>query len=287
VHCEFFPYLPGFIEAAAVRIGGRPIVFDFDDAIFHMYDASPNPAVRALFSGKLEPLIRSARACTCGNDYLRGYAARFCANSVIVPTVVDTDVYQPPAATLQHDQLVVGWIGSPSTWSYVRPLLPLLAELCAEKGVTFRAIGAGKAAESDRFPGMELVDWSEESEIAELQRFSIGIMPAPHDPWARGKSGYKLIQYMACGLPVIATPVGVNCEIVRGRENGYLATTEAEWRDALDQLIGDAASRSGMGAHGRERAVREYSLAVYAPRVVEILKSAASGPARHRPAAGR
>jgi glycosyltransferase involved in cell wall biosynthesis len=101
----------------------------------------------------------------------------------------------------------------------------------------------------------------------------IGLMPLPDEPWARGKCGYKLIQYMACGLPVIASPVGVNSEIVVPGETGIFATSPAEWKAALEQLVRDKAMRRRMGMAGRQRAEDFYSLRVHAPRLVEVLTS--------------
>ena len=173
--------------------------------------------------------------------------------------------------------MTIGWIGSPSTWKYVRPLLPLLSELCTKHKVVFRAVGAGIGAVADRFPHMELGEWSEETEVPELQRFDLGIMPVVYDPWGRGKSGYKLIQYMACGVPVVASPVGVNCDLINDHENGFLAATVGEWRDAIERLLGDSDLRASLGQAGRTRATAEFSLRVYSPRLIEMIRSAAGG----------
>jgi glycosyltransferase involved in cell wall biosynthesis len=274
VHCEFFPFMPAFVEKLAVRLAGRPIVFDFDDAIFSMYDHASNYLVRALLSGKLEPLLRAAAACTCGNAYLRDYAARFCSKAIIVPTTVDTDRYRP-ASNERTGIPVIGWIGSPSTWPYLQPVSGLLEQMVRAGRARVRIVGAGSAAVAQSSCGFEFVDWSEKNEIREIQRMDIGIMPLPDDAWARGKSGYKLIQYMACGLPVIASTVGVNSEIVRHGENGFLAATD-DWKPALNSLVSNAELRARMGAEGRRRAVADYSLRAHAPRVVEIVSRAAA-----------
>jgi glycosyltransferase involved in cell wall biosynthesis len=274
VHCEYFPYLPGLVEAWSASVASVPFIFDYDDAIFHMYDTARNPFTRMLLGGKLEPLLERAKACLCGNEYLRAYAAKHNGNAVVVPTVVDTNVYTP-VRRLSEQPVTIGWIGSPSTWNYVRPLLPILAQLCETRGIRVLAVGAGNAAQNDRFPGLDLADWSEEAEVELVQSMDIGIMPLNDDRWARGKSGYKLIQYMACGLPVIASPVGVNVEIVSNGENGILATSAAEWRAVFDTLLSDSALRQAMGARGRERVLADYSLKVHAPRVIEILRAAA------------
>ena len=273
LHCESFPYLPGYLELLAFR-SGRPVVYDFDDAIFHIYDSSPRPLVRRLLGRKLQPLLKRVSAVTCGNDYLADYARGFCDRVLVVPTVVDTDRYVPAPAPRQQP-LTIGWIGSPSTWPQVRPLLPLLAELYRAHGVRFRAIGAGVRAEGDRFEGIDLVEWSEKREIAEVQAMDIGIMPLTDSPFVRGKSGYKLIQYMACGLPTVASPIGVNASIVKESRTGYLASNTEEWRQALLRLIADPALRRRLGQEGRRKAVAQYSLASQAPRLIELFRSLA------------
>lgn len=276
VHCELFPYLPSIIENGAARLAGRPIVFDYDDAIFHMYDENASPAVRMVLSGKLGPLLRQAAACTCGNEYLRDYAARYCPNAIVIPTVVDTDIYLPIERS-RPGPIVIGWIGSPTTWPNVRPLLPLLSELCAGGDTIVRAIGTGPAAERDRFPGLHLVEWSEAREVGEVQHMDIGIMPLIDSPFERGKSGYKLIQYMACGLPVVASPVGVNRTIVADGINGYLATSEGEWRQSLSKLIGDRDLRLRMGAEGRKRVETSYTFASQAPQLIDLFQTVDAG----------
>jgi glycosyltransferase involved in cell wall biosynthesis len=276
VHLELFPYLPAGFEKLAFR-SGIPVVYDCDDALFLRYNNNPSRALRALLSGKIEQLMSRAAAVTCGNAFLRDYAAAFCPNASIFPTVLDTDIYTPsdhkPAGTP-----VIGWIGSPSTWENVQPLLPVLEKLCGERGITFRAIGAGYKAEADRFAGMELAPWCEATEVAEVQGFDIGIMPLIDNPWQRGKSGYKLIQYMACAIAAIGSPVGANSAIL-AEDCGILARTDDEWESSLTRLLDDAALRQRMGAAGRSRAVEHYSLAVHAPRLRELFLSVARGAA--------
>ena len=272
VYAELFPWLPAAFERLAFR-SGKPILYDYDDAFFQPYDDHPNALVRGLLGGKLDPLIAGAAGVCAGNAYLRDHAARLNPNAIILPTVVDTDHYRP--ATNRPDRpLTIGWIGSPSTWAYVRPYVPLLAELCRTRDVRFSAVGAGAAAQSDHFDGLTFAPWSEASEVAAVQAMDIGIMPLPDEPWARGKSGYKLVQYMACGLPLIASPVGVNATIVDDGITGLLATNLAAWRAAFDRLIADPALRSAMGKAGRAKAVISYSLHSQAPRLIEAMYSA-------------
>ncbi len=275
IYAELFPWLPVPFERLAFR-SGKPIVYDFDDAFFHPYDDHANPLIRRALGGKLKPLIRGAASVCAGNAYLRDYAKAAGSNAIILPTVVDIDRYVPAAAR-RDGPLTIGWIGSPSTWAFVRPLLPLLADLCATHGIAFQAVGAGAAAEADRFDGLTFGPWSEANEIASVQAMDIGIMPLPDEPWARGKSGYKLVQYMACGLPVVASPVGVNASIVADGESGLLATDIDQWRAALTRLIDDSALRAAFGAAGRGRAVADYSLQAHAPRLVAAMRGAVGG----------
>lgn len=269
VYAELFPWLPAWFERLAFR-SGKPVVYDFDDAFYLAYEGKP------LLAGKLDPLMADATACVCGNDYLRRHALRFNPSVVVVPTTVDTARYRPAKESREWPP-VIGWIGSPSTWDYVRPLLPLLASLCADGNARMLAVGAGREAERDRFPGLELRGWSETTEIADVQAMNIGIMPLPDSPWARGKSGYKLVQYMACGLPVIASPVGVNESIVSHGDNGFLARELQAWRASLLSLLGDESLRAAMGRAGRARAVADYSLVAQAPRLIGVLEAAAKG----------
>ncbi len=274
VHYELFPYILGVAERLAF-VKGRPIVYDFDDAIFHQYDAHANPLIRLLLGRKLQPLLRGSSLCVCGNGYLQSYAMQFCSHTAIVPTVVDTRVFIPTASSdTARMRVTLGWIGSPSTWTFVLPLVPLLQRLAEEMKLVIRVVGAGPQKLTS--PEFEFMDWSEETEIEAIQGMDIGIMPLPDEPWARGKCGYKLIQYMACGIPVIASPVGVNSEIVDEGLNGFLAANEGEWEHAIRQLAASAELRHTMGARGREKIVSQYSLHVHGPRLAGLLHEVVS-----------
>ena len=272
VYAELFPWLPAPFEQLAFS-SGKAVLYDYDDAFFHTYDDHRRPLMRRMLGGKLDPLITGATAVCAGNDYLCDHAIKLNPNSIVLPTVVDIDQYRP-AARRTDRPLTIGWIGSPTTWSFVRPYLPMLAQLCRTFNVRISVVGAGASAEADRFDGLIFTKWSEASEIASVQAMDIGIMPLPDESWARGKSGYKLIQYMACGLPLVGSPVGVNVTIVKDGVTGFLASTVSEWHAALERLLADSVLRSSMGRAGRARAVEEYSLQSQAPRLIEIMRSA-------------
>lgn len=137
-----------------------------------------------------------------------------------------------------------------------------------------RLIGAGKV----ELPGVpvEYCTWNEATEVALLRTLDVGIMPLVDSPWERGKCGLKLIQYMACGLPVVASPVGVNAQIVRHGENGFLASTPQEWEAALAHLLMCPSLRQRMGASGRALVENQYTVQVQAPRLAKLLRSLAA-----------
>ena len=267
VEKEFLPFLP---EIAPLLLK-TPFVADYDDAAFHRYDLHPNGLVRRLLGRKIAGVMRRAALVVAGNEYLAAYARDAGAERVeILPTVVDTERYRPAARAGQGFR--IGWIGAPVTVGYLEAVESALRQVCTEHPETeLRIIGA-----QDPFAGrlpVTLLPWSEETEVAELQQLDVGIMPLPDEPFERGKCGYKLVQYMGCGLPVVASPVGVNAQIVIPSVNGYLAATEGEWVQALTALCGDAALRFRLGQAGREKVVADYSLQTAAPRLLSLLQS--------------
>ena len=273
VHKELFPFAPAALEASVTRLG-PPVIYDMDDAIFHNYDLHRSAVVRRSLGGRFETMLARAAAATCGNAYLRDYAARFCPVAELIPTVVDTAIYRPAETGDVRARPVIGWIGSPSTWPYMEPLVPMLEALVREDQASVRIVGSG--ADPARFPLFAMVDWREDREVEDIQAMDIGVMPLTDDPWSRGKCGYKLIQYMACGLPVVASPVGVNGDLVHA-DNGYLAQGLEEWRTALQSLIDDPAERRRLGLAGRDIVERGFSLRAHAPRLTALLRRAGGG----------
>lgn len=273
---ELLPWLPLWVERLLLP-RGVALVLDYDDAVFHRYDKHPSRLVRWSLGYKLDGLMRRATVVTAGNPYLAERARQAgCKQVEWLPTVVDLARYPEPGPARQAGEvLTVGWIGSPSTAAYLLAVAPALAALQAVYPLRCVAIGV----RPDQIAGtvFEAVPWSEQAEVAELQKLDIGIMPLPDEPWERGKCGYKLIQYMACGLPVVASPVGVNRQIVQDGVNGFLVISPNEWGDALTALIRDPALRARMGAAGRRQVEQVYCLQVQAPRVAVMLERVAAG----------
>lgn len=274
---ELFPYLPNWIESALAR-SVTPYVVDYDDALFHKYDLSQSPLVRRLLGRKIDHVMRGATCVIAGNAYLAARALQAGALRIaIIPTVVDERRY----TTVSHGAdrpPVIGWIGSPATEHYVLDNRDVLERVCARYGARLLLVGP-HADVASQFSSVvpEVVAWSEDDEVATINRMDIGIMPLRDGPWERGKCGYKIIQYMACGLPVVASAVGTNSDIVRNGENGFLAADSSAWEAYLGQLIKNYSLRSRMGQAGRACVENEYSLKAQAPRLAEVLRNAGQG----------
>lgn len=271
VHCELFPLLPGGFERALMR---KPYVYDFDDAFYLKYLSGRLGLAKPLLGSKFDTVMAGASAVTAGNQVLAQYARQHNPRTSHLPTVVDTERYQPEPERRGKEMFTVGWIGSPSTAPYLAELVAPLSVIGQEGPVRLVVIG-GKAP---AVPGVEVVEvaWSESAEVGMINSFDVGVMPLPDDDWARGKCAFKLIQYMACALPVVASPVGANVDVV-GADGGLLAATPEEWAQAFRTLRDQPGRRVEMGWAGRARVEQRYSLQVTGPKLAAILTAAASG----------
>jgi glycosyltransferase involved in cell wall biosynthesis len=192
------------------------------------------------------------------------------ARTMVVTGPIDTRQFHPGREG-RDDEVVIGWIGSATTTHYLARVAPALARL-AERypQLKLKTVGAGRVSLPDHVR-VEQVDWSLEGEARALRTFDVGLMPLDDDPWSRGKGGYKLLQYMATGIPCVASPVGVNRSIVVHGESGFLADDQEQWVASLARLIEDAALRRAMGVAGRRLAVERYSFDHYYPEVRDAL----------------
>lgn len=266
---EAFPRFPSWFEAFSFP-QNIPLVVDYDDAVFHQYDLHLSKLFRYFLSHKIDSVMARSNLVVAGNDYIASRALKAGARRVeIIPTVIDTLRYQVSPKKNIRTPLVIGWIGSPATAHYLHLLYPIF-ESFADAGVHFIAIGA-KPSQVAGTP-FKAVPWDENKEVQSIQQFDIGIMPLSDAPFERGKCGYKLLQYMACGKPVVASPIGVNRLIVQHGENGFLADTSQDWQCFLQSLIEDADLRKKLGDSGRAMVEKDYSLKAVAPRLAQLLR---------------
>ncbi|MFH1996805.1 MAG: glycosyltransferase family 4 protein [Candidatus Omnitrophota bacterium] len=270
IHREAYPFGGPVFESILFRMG-KPFVFDFDDAIFLPNTSEHNiPFERFKRPNKVAKIIRMSHQVIAGNEYLKEYAARFNRNVVVIPSSIDTEKYLPAKKNAGDDEIVIGWIGSNTTKVFLYDLEDTLKDLLGRyRNVRFEVVGA--EFYSDTFDRITNRKWSLENEVASIQRFDIGIMPMPDNDWTRGKCGFKAILYMACGLPVVASPVGVNRDIIDDGVSGFLAEGPDEWKEKLAALIEDRALRDRMGASGRQKIIKGYSTGLTAPMFYDTL----------------
>jgi glycosyltransferase involved in cell wall biosynthesis len=276
-------FIQKVIFPAPVRWGlqrlATPVVYDFDDAIFTTEIRSGHWLARwkeARNARGLPAMLSLADYAVVENDYTGQYAGRFCPVLTITGPI-DTGPYDNTEAVTRaaDGSIVLGWIGSPSTVGYLDGIRAPLRALAARFScLRLLVIGAEWSAAG---VDVESRPWVLEREAADLAECDIGIMPVADDPWTRGKGGYKLLQYMAAGLPVVTDPVGINVELVTEGLNGYLAHGEKGWDEALQRLIEDADLRHRLGAAGRQLVGARYAQHVQQDRLLAMLHQVAAG----------
>ncbi|MBX3225304.1 MAG: glycosyltransferase family 4 protein [Labilithrix sp.] len=275
VHRELFP----LAQNALVRVLGRrvPIVFDFDDAVFLPSGTGWRGLLAAPASTR--SLVDAADRVFAGNDYLASWARQSHDRVDVMPTVVDTDVYRPSEPP-EDAVPILGWVGSPSTAKYLDPILPIVDELARSFRFRVLIVGAGRTIRLSNVE-VEAPAWSAEAEVGQFRSIDIGLYPLANDTWALGKCGFKAIQYMACGVASVVSPVGVVEKIVRSEVDGLWADSPSDWRDAIATLLRSADTRRRLGTEARAHAVRSWSLSATAPRFVSTLESVAARALGH------
>jgi glycosyltransferase involved in cell wall biosynthesis len=247
------------------------LIYDFDDAVWIPYVSPTNRYLSYLkFPGKTRTICRMASLVLAGNDHLAQWARRHSDNVHVVPSTVALREYRARPANDHRDEAVIGWTGSHSSVQYLRLLEEPLARLRQKRA--FRLVLIGVSGISMPGIDVECRPWNSATEAEDLWGFSIGVMPLPDEPWARGKCGMKAIQYMAVGVPSVVSPVGANRTIVRDGIDGYHAVSSDLWVDRLERLLADAELRRRMGDAARASVAERYSAEVHAPRVAALFK---------------
>jgi glycosyltransferase involved in cell wall biosynthesis len=249
----------------------RPLVFDFDDAIY-LGDSSQANAWTRKFKrcSKTAMICRLARRVTVGNEVLAEFARNHTEAVTVVPSTVDTDFYRIRPRS-RNRVPVIGWTGSATTAPHLSVLAGALRRLREKCEYELRVIGAEIAMEGLT---VDCRPWRADNEPDDLCAFDIGLMPIPDNDWSRGKCGMKALQYMALGIPPIVSPVGVNTKIVHDGVNGFHARTEDEWVDRMTLLLRDASLRHALGEEARRTVENNYSARIHAPRMAAVLREA-------------
>lgn len=257
VHREGAPLGPPFFEWLIAKLYRKKIILDFDDAIW-IAPTTQNILLKTLRAyWKTRSLCKWSYKIVGGNDYLCNYAKKYNAHVIKIPTCVDTINVHNTLKDQGTDKVVIGWTGSHSTMPYLDLFMPVYRRLYKQYDIEFVIISNQEPIYND--PGIRFIKWQEATEVQDLLNINIGIMPLTNDPWSEGKCGFKLIQYMALGIPAVASPVGVN-QIIIEPNNGFLCQSEEEWYSAIVQLIKSSSLRTRIGASGRKKIQEEYCI---------------------------
>lgn len=272
---------PPLLVLALLKRMGKKIVYDFDDAIMFKNSLSANPySLRRRLS--FRRMLRFADLVIAGNEFLRAEAGGYPRRVEVLPTSIDIERYGQKEY-VAGDTIHIGWIGDHGSIHYMESYREVWEELGRRYKNVALTIICDIFIETKDIPLVRRV-WSSEKEVEYLQGLDIGVMPLFDDLWSRGKCGFKIIQYMGVGLPVVCTPVGINRDAVEPGVNGFWAGTPSEWIERLTLLVEDAELRRRMGSAGRERLLKSYTVQACAPRLIEWL-SALYGEAHGRTSA--
>jgi len=254
---ELFPYIPYGFEWLFLR--KKNYILDFDDNVWEDYRGT------LLLDGKYDHLVKNASGVIVGNSYLENYVKKLNINVIKIPTVIDLEHYQAKEFIQKFERFSLVWIGSSVTYRYIKAFAPMFQDLAKEIDFDLIII-ASKKLETEKIDGvsMKFYDWSSETETLLLRQSHVGIMPLGDDPFSQGKSGFKLIQYQAAGLPMIASPVGENNHIIEHETNGFLASDTSEWISAIQKLVSNAELYAHMSNAAKEKSCL-YSIQHYFP----------------------
>lgn len=255
---------------------GKKMVVDFDDSIW-LNDISNGNRNLAFLKRPLKTnkIIALCDLCIVGNRYLADYALQFNREVVIIPTTIDTDLYPPRSNDNNADQTktVIGWTGSSTTIKHFSLALPILQALRLKYGERVSFVLISDEPYVGHLEGLEFIKWNRSTEVIDLQKIDIGIMPLPDDAWAKGKCGFKGLQYMALEIPAVMSPVGVNTEIIDHGRNGYLASGQNEWVNILSSLIEDKDLRKIVGREGRKTVIEKFSYNSQKVRYIDVFRN--------------
>jgi glycosyltransferase involved in cell wall biosynthesis len=267
---------PPLVEWLAMRMGRCPMVLDLDDATYVSYRSPTYGRLGSALKwfGKTDDLIRWAQIVTCGNRSIAAYVTAQGKPAMVIPTVVDLDLFTPKAELELGEIPTLGWVGTHSTYPFLESVYPALQQLARTHRFRLKVVGAGK--ETISIPGVEVesLSWNLEREVEDFRSFDVGLYPMLEDDWSVAKSGFKAIQYMSVGVPYVTTPVGTCVEIGEAGTTHLFAGSQDEWCAALSGLINDSDLRRRMGAAGRQHALQNYGLPEQTEKLAQALKLA-------------
>jgi glycosyltransferase involved in cell wall biosynthesis len=267
---ELIPYFPPLLEKYLIKRNIKYIL-DYDDAIWHSYDKNKNFIIKYYRESKIEHLMKNAEAVICGSDYILNYAKKSESKKTYkIPTVVEMAKYKQAN---NKGIFTIGWIGSPGTSKYIVEINDILKRITDEFNVIINLIGFDRQLENTLSFNHLIIAWSDDTEIQELMKLDIGIMPLSNNLFERGKCGFKLVQYMSSGIPVIASSVGENNIIIDHEINGFLVKNDNDWYTYIKYYIEHTEQRKIMGDNALNKAKQHYTLEEKKYEYLKIIKN--------------
>lgn len=277
---EAMPFGPGFFELLFRTVGRKPLVLDIDDAIYIPYDRGRYGRLGSIlkFYGKSDRLIRTAHSVVCGGEFLAQHVREKGGLPIVIPTIVDKNDFKPSERS--SDETVIGWIGTPSSFRFLKAIFPALERLGEKHRFLLRLRGTGEPSIEIDNVVVDNAPWNAATELEDFRSIDIGLYPLVVNEdqpleFIQGKSGFKAIQYLALGIPYVVSPVGVTSSIGKAEQTHFEARTTGEWVEKLDRLLNDRSLRLEMGKSGREHFEREYDIEKWAAVLARVIKNAA------------
>jgi glycosyltransferase involved in cell wall biosynthesis len=269
VHVELLPYIP-FIAEFILKIRRIPYIIDIDDAVYFRFK-NKKKFLYFIDKIKFKYMMSNSFSILAGNNFHVNYLRQYNNNVHYFPTTIDFKKYNYLLHNKKHKIFTIVWIGTPSTTFYLSNIVKILNKIKSNYNINIKVIGADKKI----IPNLkcEYIDWTEENEVEEISKCHLGIMPLNNSDWELGKCAYKILQYMALKLPVVASPVGVNKEIIIDNNNGMLANNDNEWYDKISQLLNDNNLINKISNNGYNTVFKQFNIENYKMPYLKVLKS--------------
>ncbi len=272
IHREVTPIGPPIFEWILAKVLKKKIIYDFDDAIWKENTTGSNAIAKIIkWSSKVGSICSWSLKVSVGNEFLASYARQFNNQVLVNPTTIDTNQLHLPSEK-EKEKIVIGWTGTHSTLRYIELLSDVINKVAEVRDIETLII-------ADQKPISKIIDfkflpWEKNTEINDLNKIDIGLMPLEDDEWAKGKCGFKALQFMALEKPVLVSPVGVNANIIAQGVSGYHCVSPEDWESRLIELIDDQSLRKRMGKAGREKVIEEYSVESNSTNFMSLFDSA-------------
>lgn len=260
LHREASPVGPPVFEWLLTKVLQKKIIYDFDDSIWHTdLDKSERIKIWLRNPSKTKNIIKWSWKVSCGNLYLVHFAQQYNQHVVLNPTTIDTEHLHNRIKNQNTPRIVIGWTGSHSTLKYLTPIVRVIEKL--ERDFDFDFLVICNQRPDWQLKSLKFIRWHANTEVEDLMNINIGLMPLPDDEWSKGKCGFKALQYMALGMPSLASPVGVNATIIEHEVNGFLCRSDEDWENYIRLLLANAELRTKIGLRARATVEEHYSVA--------------------------